>query len=59
MVKQNLHCHTTFDDGASTPEELSLIHIFGSSKKHVSYNILGGILIWQKADSAAVWAAAI
>lgn len=22
MVKQNLHCHTTFDDGASTPEEM-------------------------------------
>lgn len=22
MVQQNLHCHTTFDDGASTPEEM-------------------------------------
>ena len=22
MVKQNLHCHTTFDDGANTPEEM-------------------------------------
>ena len=22
MIKQNLHCHTTFDDGADTPEAM-------------------------------------
>lgn len=24
MIKQNLHCHTTYDDGANTPEEMVL-----------------------------------
>lgn len=27
MVSQNLHCHTTFDDGANTPEEMVLAAI--------------------------------
>lgn len=27
MVKQNLHCHTTYDDGANTPEEMVLAAI--------------------------------
>lgn len=27
MVKQNLHCHTTFDDGINTPEEMVLAAI--------------------------------
>lgn len=27
MIKQNLHCHTTFDDGANTPEEMVLAAI--------------------------------
>ena len=22
MIKQNLHCHTSYDDGANTPEEM-------------------------------------
>ena len=27
MIKQNLHCHTTFDDGTNTPEEMVLAAI--------------------------------
>ena len=27
MVRQNLHCHTTLDDGVTTPEEMVLAAI--------------------------------